>query len=179
MIIVYTGPEPSKTLRGVTFPRGKGVEVSDTDFVSRLVARADFEAGHDTAPLADPIETRAGALAEEVNLERIGLLAVARRLDLSLPADADDQEIADAVMEAFEARAVRRGRVRVQHYSPASEPEPLEVPEVAPGTIPADWEGLHWKQRVRLAKDIAPELADVIVTKEDADEVIREKITPR
>lgn len=175
MIVVYAGPDASKTLRGVTFPQGKGVEVSDSDFASRLVAREDFRAGDGEVALADPVETRAGILGQEVNLERIGLLAVAKRLNVFLSSDADDQQIADAVMEAFEARAVKR----VQDYSPASEPEPLQVPEVAPGTIPADWESRHWKQRVRLAKDIAPEYDGTTLTADEADEIIRDKITPR
>lgn len=173
--VVYTGPESAKTLREVTFPQGKAVEVADPDFFARLVNRDDFQPAGDDVPPADPVETRAGPLASEVNLERLGLLAVAKRLSLPIAGDASDQDIADAVMSAFQARA----EARFADYEPEGEPEPLKVPKVAPGTIPADWESLHWKQRVRLAKDIAPELADAIETKEDADEIIREKIEPR
>lgn len=172
--VVYIGPEGAKTLRDVTFPHGKAVEVSDMEFFERLTRRDDFQPAGDDIPPADPVETRVGALGSEVNLERLGLLAVAKRLSLPIAGDAGDQDIADAVMSAFQARA----EARFADYEPKGEPEPLKVPEVAPGTIPADWESLQWKQRVRLAKNIAPEFEGENLSAADADEIIREKLKP-
>lgn len=179
--VVYIGTEDAKTLRALTFPKGMAVDVEDADFVQRLVSREDFRLAGDDVPRADPVAVRAGKMATEVNLERLGLLAVAKRLKLTVAADSTDQEVADAIMSAFEIRAEARVAAREHDasYERVGEPEVLKVPEDAPGTIPENWENMHWKQRVRLAKDIAPEMADLISTAEDADEVIRDKITPK
>jgi len=40
-------------------------------------------------------------------------------------------------------------------------------------SIPSDWEGLHWSTQVKLAKALSPELAEAIVSKADAVEVIQ------
>lgn len=49
------------------------------------------------------------------------------------------------------------------------EPQPEPEPEVA-GGLPENWRDLHWKQRVKLAKDLTGNLE--IVTAEEADAAI-------
>lgn len=55
-------------------------------------------------------------------------------------------------------------------YAPVSEPEPLNIPVVGAGTIPENWREMHWKQRVKLAKELSG--MDDISTTEAADATI-------
>jgi hypothetical protein len=55
----------------------------------------------------------------------------------------------------------------------------LKIPRVAPGTIPSDWETQHHSTRIKLAKTLRPDLAELIKTADDADGVIRDEIEPR
>ena len=65
---------------------------------------------------------------------------------------------------------------------PAGDYEPVEdvaegVPEVGAGLVPEGWESLHWKQRVKLAKDLTGR--DDIEKPDDADAAIREAMEPK
>jgi hypothetical protein len=56
---------------------------------------------------------------------------------------------------------------------PAIEPAPfddLKIPAVGSGTIPENWQKMHWKQRVKLAKELSG--MDDISTPEAADATI-------
>jgi hypothetical protein len=53
---------------------------------------------------------------------------------------------------------------------PDAEPEEMKIPVVGSGTIPDNWRDLHWKQRVKLAKDLSG--MDDISTTEAADATI-------
>lgn len=46
---------------------------------------------------------------------------------------------------------------------------PQKIAEIAPG-VPAGWEGLHWKQRMKLAKDL---MGAEAANGTEADEAIR------
>jgi hypothetical protein len=57
-------------------------------------------------------------------------------------------------------------------YAPAPDAQPEEVkfPAVGAGTIPENWRDMHWKQRVKLAKELSG--MDDISTTEAADATI-------
>ncbi|MCO1498245.1 hypothetical protein, partial [Limosilactobacillus reuteri] len=58
-------------------------------------------------------------------------------------------------------------------YVPVSEPaqfDELKIPQVGAGTIPENWKAMHWKQRVKLAKELSG--MDDIFTPEAADATI-------
>lgn len=64
-------------------------------------------------------------------------------------------------------------------YGPAPEAEAFEelkIPAVGAGLVPEGWEGLHWKQRVKLAKDLT---GKECANGTEADEAIREALEPR
>ena len=65
-----------------------------------------------------------------------------------------------------------------EEQSPEEVFEELKIPRVGAGTIPEDWETLHHSTRIRMAKEMRPDLAEVITTAADADEVIRGELTP-
>lgn len=52
----------------------------------------------------------------------------------------------------------------------ASDFDELKIPVVGSGTIPEDWRSMHWKQRVKLAKELSG--MDDIATTEAADATI-------
>jgi hypothetical protein len=57
-------------------------------------------------------------------------------------------------------------------YAPApdAQPEKVKFPVVGSGTIPENWRDMHWKQRVKLAKELSG--MDDISTTEAADATI-------
>jgi hypothetical protein len=57
-------------------------------------------------------------------------------------------------------------------YAPApdAQPEEMKIPVVGSGTIPDNWRDMHWKQRVKLAKELSG--MDDISTTEAADATI-------
>ena len=57
-------------------------------------------------------------------------------------------------------------------YAPAPDvqPEEMKIPVVGSGTIPENWRDMHWKQRVKLAKELSG--MDDISTTEAADATI-------
>jgi hypothetical protein len=64
-------------------------------------------------------------------------------------------------------------------YAPVQdvEPEDLKIPQVGAGTIPENWREMHWKQRVKLAKELSG--MDDISTVEAADATIEALLEPR
>jgi hypothetical protein len=64
-------------------------------------------------------------------------------------------------------------------YAPVEdvEPEDLKIPQVGAGTIPDNWREMHWKQRVKLAKELSG--MDDISTVEAADATIEALLEPR
>lgn len=65
---------------------------------------------------------------------------------------------------------------KADDYAPA-EPQPMRVPEVGAGTIPEDWKTLHWKTRVKLARELSG--MDDISTPEAADATIEALLEPK
>lgn len=55
--------------------------------------------------------------------------------------------------------------------------EELKIPVVGAGTIPENWREMHWKQRVKLAKDLSG--MDDIATTEAADATIEALLASR
>lgn len=57
-------------------------------------------------------------------------------------------------------------------YAPAPDvqPEEMKIPVVGSGTVPENWRDMHWKQRVKLAKELSG--MDDISTTEAADATI-------
>ena len=53
---------------------------------------------------------------------------------------------------------------------PDAEPEELKIPAVGAGTIPENWRDMHWKQRVKLARELSG--MEDISTTEAADATI-------
>jgi hypothetical protein len=64
-------------------------------------------------------------------------------------------------------------------YAPAPDVQPEEVkfPVVGSGTIPENWRDMHWKQRVKLAKQLSG--MDDISTTEAADATIEALLEAR
>lgn len=69
----------------------------------------------------------------------------------------------------FETREGKAAKVAEPVIGPPAE----AAPEVAEeGGIPANWRELHWKQRVKLAQTLDPDMAESINTAAEADQVI-------
>lgn len=64
-------------------------------------------------------------------------------------------------------------------YAPAphAQPEEVKFPVVGSGTIPENWRDMHWKQRVKLAKQLSG--MDDISTTEAADATIEALLEAR
>ena len=48
------------------------------------------------------------------------------------------------------------------------------LPEPVDASVPDGWQDMHWKRKVSLAKELAPEMAELIKGVDDAEEIIRE-----
>lgn len=75
--------------------------------------------------------------------------------------------------------------IEMAHRNPhfkVSDDEAVEGPPVETGpepvetVVPEDWETLHHFKRISLAKSLAPDIAPLIKTADDADEVIRDHV---
>ena len=86
----------------------------------------------------------------------------------------DDPELVKKALRLDGFELVEADCVPIQpgtdDYPAVSEAEPLDVPVVGAGTIPEDWKKLHWKQRIKLAKELSG--MDDISTTEAADATI-------
>ena len=158
----YTGMDPSITLRGVTFPAGEAVEIDDPAFESKLDALPYFssdkpepvqkEESSDSAEIAGLKRKISGLEAENATLRR----QLAEALEGSEP-EAEVEPIT-AIEEEPELEMV----------DPGTPDEEVEIPE--------DWETLHWKQRLVIAKNFT----DMdIANGDDADTVIRMELEAR
>lgn len=66
-----------------------------------------------------------------------------------------------------------------QDYPASPEPEAfdaLKIPVVGAGLLPENWEKLHWKQRVKLAKELT---GKDCANGAEADEALREALEPQ
>jgi hypothetical protein len=64
-------------------------------------------------------------------------------------------------------------------YPPSPEPEAfdeLKIPQVGSGMLPENWETLHWKQRVKLAKELT---GKECANGAEADAALREALEPQ
>ena len=66
-----------------------------------------------------------------------------------------------------------------EDYPPAPEPasfEELKIPVVGSGMVPEGWEKLHWKQRVKLAKELT---GKDCANGAEADTALKEALEPK
>jgi hypothetical protein len=79
--------------------------------------------------------------------------------------------------EIDDETAIEKAR-RNSHFAVDGETAPRALPEPIPPEpepvpdVPDDWQALHWKQKVKLAKQVAPDLAEAITTVDDAEAIL-------
>ena len=152
----YTGLEESITLRGIDFPKGEAVEISDSAFEAKLDAMPYFNSDKPEADIAPPPAFDAPESPLEAELKRkvAALEAENATLRKLLEAATQPEPEATPVEVAPEDEVITE-------YTPG-EPEPvsdtdpdLDIPHRgAPKAeeIPADWREMHWKRQMVLAK---------------------------
>lgn len=134
----YTGLEESIVLRGITFPKGEAVEVSDAGFEAKLDAMPYF-----TSDKPQVEQTYVDPESEEV--------AGLKRKIAAL--EAENATLRKQIVEYTNAAN------EAEIFEP--EPEPVEAddlemidpkePDVSE-PIPDDWREWHWKRQMVLAK---------------------------
>jgi hypothetical protein len=158
----YIGPEPSITFRGILFPHGEPVSIEDMD-LARKLARLDM---FDGPPVAEESKPEAKPAA-----------------DNALQAEnAELKKRLQSLQFAYDELNTRFSNLEDEHYGLGDEevpddyvpteeqPEEPAVPEIGSGLVPDNWREMHWKQRVRMAKDFTDR--DDIETAEQADAII-------
>lgn len=134
----YTGLEESIVLRGVTFPKGEAVEVSDAGFEAKLDAMPYF-----TSDKPKVEQTYVDPESEEV--------AGLKRKIAAL--EAENATLRKQIVEYTNAAN------EAEEFEPEPEPvvaDDLEMidpkePDVSE-PIPDDWRDWHWKRQMVLAK---------------------------
>jgi len=107
-----------------------------------------------TAPTSSPLRFEAGL--QEIPDDLVTHWYVAEHATLVGPA------LAEAAPEAVEPEQEPEAEVVADDPpQPTEEPQEPVTDAPEPEAIPADWTGLHWTQKVALAKRLAPEAADI------------------
>lgn len=136
----YTGPENSITLRGIDFPQGEAVEVSDAEFQKKLDNLPFFdsdkpkEVAKPAAVSDSEKDAEISRLKREVGRLTHEVQSLQRQLD-----EYGADEVATPVEVSPEEEVI-------SEYTPGekqSEPE---------ADIPEDWREMHWKRQVVIAK---------------------------
>jgi len=140
----YTGPEIEFVMRGVHFPQGDEVEVTDPGFAAKLDNLPYF-----TSDKPKPVATTVTALRDEeiegYQRKIAGLEAENANLR---------KQIADfATVEPEPAPVEPEVEEEITTYTPTSEADPdLRIPHPGEEPIPDDWREWHWKRQMVLAK---------------------------
>lgn len=143
----YTGLEESIVLRGITFPKGEAVEVSDAGFEAKLDAMPYFTSDKPKVEQAhvDPESEEVAGLKRKI--------AALEAENATLR-----KQLAEYVDAADEAEDIDSASAPVGVRIKNDPPPPGDVEFVNPKEpdvsepIPDDWREWHWKRQMVLAK---------------------------
>ncbi len=146
----YTGLEDSITLRGIEFPKGEAVEISDSAFEAKLDAMPYFNSDKPEADIAPPSAFDAPESPLEAELKRkVAALEAENATLRKLLESATQPEPEATPVEVAPEEEV------ITEYTPGGADPDLDIPHRgAPKAeeIPADWREMHWKRQMVLAK---------------------------